>query len=252
MTRSRPERRWTRRTAVKGAPRGGRCCLLRTWRLQLLRWNLDLLTIMPSPRRAVKVCVARLSVYLSWYDVTCWTWSPGDHHEFQSRNLWGGFFYWRLVKSSTSDSLDAVNLIWLIFFTQMWLRRLPEKSPVTRVCWRRKRPWSRPRRVTSRFIIYSLCIVARCQRTVTCWRNTCLVGESATGNSIQNSPDFRKLHEAHFSKMESIDSYVQRRNKQMEVFRNSVKDLKVYFSSSLCGGRLLLMHQDWKVQCAVV
>ncbi|KAK3573558.1 hypothetical protein QTP86_027843 [Hemibagrus guttatus] len=40
------------------------------------------------------------------------------------------------------------------------------------------------------------------------------------------TPNFKKLHEAHFSKMESIDSYVQRRNKQMEVLRNSVKDLK--------------------------
>ncbi|XP_060781183.1 nucleolar and spindle-associated protein 1 [Neoarius graeffei] len=40
------------------------------------------------------------------------------------------------------------------------------------------------------------------------------------------TPNFKKLHEAHFSKMESIDSYMQRKNKQMEVLRNSVKDLK--------------------------
>ncbi|MCJ8731044.1 hypothetical protein PDJAM_G00191350 [Pangasius djambal] len=40
------------------------------------------------------------------------------------------------------------------------------------------------------------------------------------------TPNFRKLHEAHFNKMESIDSYLQRRNKQMEVLRNSVKDLQ--------------------------
>ncbi|XP_027022836.2 nucleolar and spindle-associated protein 1 [Tachysurus fulvidraco] len=40
------------------------------------------------------------------------------------------------------------------------------------------------------------------------------------------TPNFKKLHEAHFSKMESIDSYVQRRNKQMEVLKDSVKDLK--------------------------
>lgn len=46
---------------------------------------------------------------------------------------------------------------------------------------------------------------------------------------IPKSVDFKKLHEAHFSKMESIDSYVQRKNKQMEVLRNSVKDLKVLF-----------------------
>ncbi|XP_018582958.1 nucleolar and spindle-associated protein 1 isoform X2 [Scleropages formosus] len=40
------------------------------------------------------------------------------------------------------------------------------------------------------------------------------------------TPNFKKLHEAHFSKMESIDSYVQRKAKQMAVFRNSVKELK--------------------------
>ncbi|XP_017573706.1 nucleolar and spindle-associated protein 1 isoform X1 [Pygocentrus nattereri] len=40
------------------------------------------------------------------------------------------------------------------------------------------------------------------------------------------TPNFKKLHEAHFNKLESIDSYVQRKNKQMEAFRNTVKELK--------------------------
>lgn len=39
--------------------------------------------------------------------------------------------------------------------------------------------------------------------------------------------DFKKLHEAHFNKMESIDSYVQRKTKQMDTYRSSVKDMKV-------------------------
>ncbi|KAF3700883.1 Nucleolar and spindle-associated protein 1 [Channa argus] len=40
------------------------------------------------------------------------------------------------------------------------------------------------------------------------------------------TPNFKKLHEAHFNKMESIDSYVQRKTKQMDTYRNSVKELK--------------------------
>ncbi|KAM9842777.1 nucleolar and spindle-associated protein 1 [Aulostomus maculatus] len=40
------------------------------------------------------------------------------------------------------------------------------------------------------------------------------------------TPNFKKLHEAHFNKMESIDSYVQRKTKHMETLRNSVKKLK--------------------------
>lgn len=41
------------------------------------------------------------------------------------------------------------------------------------------------------------------------------------------TPNFKKLHEAQFNKMESIDSYVQRKTKQMEGYKNEVKELKM-------------------------
>ncbi|PWA29819.1 hypothetical protein CCH79_00007889 [Gambusia affinis] len=40
------------------------------------------------------------------------------------------------------------------------------------------------------------------------------------------TPNFKKLHEAQFNKMESIDIYVQRKTKQMETYKNPVKDQK--------------------------
>ncbi|KAM4624806.1 nucleolar and spindle-associated protein 1 [Polymixia lowei] len=47
------------------------------------------------------------------------------------------------------------------------------------------------------------------------------------------TPNFKKLHEAHFNKMESIDSYVQRKTKQMDTYRNSVKELKMLSENTI-------------------
>ncbi|XP_041827456.1 nucleolar and spindle-associated protein 1 [Melanotaenia boesemani] len=40
------------------------------------------------------------------------------------------------------------------------------------------------------------------------------------------TPNFKKLHEAQFNKMESIDTFLQRKTKQMETYRKPVKELK--------------------------
>ncbi|XP_071385185.1 nucleolar and spindle-associated protein 1 [Centroberyx affinis] len=59
-----------------------------------------------------------------------------------------------------------------------------------------------------------------------------------------NTPNFKKLHEAHFNKMESIDSYVQRKTKQMDTYRNSVKELKMLSEKTISN------QTDGKIQPA--
>ncbi|XP_051875944.1 nucleolar and spindle-associated protein 1 [Pristis pectinata] len=47
------------------------------------------------------------------------------------------------------------------------------------------------------------------------------------------TPDWKKIHEANFNKMESIDLYVERKRKRLEVFSNSIKQVKMLAESSL-------------------
>ncbi|KAF7658647.1 hypothetical protein LDENG_00009850 [Lucifuga dentata] len=58
------------------------------------------------------------------------------------------------------------------------------------------------------------------------------------------TPNFKKLHEAHFNKMESIDSYFQRKTQQRESYRNALKEVK------MLSDKTKLMQTSGKVPAA--
>lgn len=58
---------------------------------------------------------------------------------------------------------------------------------------------------------------------------------SKSGQAVMKAvttPDFKKLHEAHFKKMESIDKYLERKRKRFDAIGSSIREVKMLVEKS--------------------
>ncbi|KAM9294448.1 nucleolar and spindle-associated protein 1 [Gastrophryne carolinensis] len=57
-------------------------------------------------------------------------------------------------------------------------------------------------------------------------------GRLSKAASKPSTPNFKKLHEAHFKRMESIDKYMERKQKRLDAVSNSIEEMKMLAKKS--------------------